>query len=265
MAPCRHRDDLSVIAMKGKTIFITGGNDGIGLGVAMLFAQEGANVAILCRRADANESAKEKLVAAGADISQLLTVEGDVCSEEDVKRALAATMARFGALHFAFNNAATDEAPVAFTDQSSAEFDRVMATNVKSVWLCMKYELPLIEKSQGGCIVNTSSHSGHRGIQLPLYTASKHAVIGLTRAAALEYGPRKIRVNAVCPGVIQNTGLYEKVARINPDLIAPMIEKIPAGRMGIPGDIAACVLYLCRDAVWTTGQYLIVDGGQSIG
>ena len=244
--------------MKGKTIFITGGNDGIGLATALLFSQHGANVAIMGRRAEKNKAAKARIESKGG---KCLAFTGDVSREDDIKNAVAETFKAFGSLHYAFNNAGVEQVPKPLPDQTEAEYYAVFDVNVKGVWLCMKHEIPYMLKSGGGCIVNNSSASGHHGSSMiPLYSAAKHAIIGLTQSVALEYAKQKIRVNAVCPGAI-STGAYEQFAGRDPALRAMIEGAHPMGRVGLPDEVAAAVLYLCRDATFTTGSSLMIDGG----
>jgi len=168
--------------MNNKTIFITGGNTGIGLATALLFAKGGVNVAILSRRREENAAAREKIEKLGA---KALDFVGDVTNEITVRNALAKTAETFGGLHFAFNNAGVEQVPTPLPKQTLEDYRRIIDVNVMGVWLCLKHELPLIERSGGGCIVNNSSVAGLVGMaQVELYIASKHAVIGLTKSAA---------------------------------------------------------------------------------
>jgi len=247
--------------MKDKVAFISGGNSGIGLATALAFAREGSSVAIFSRRKAENKEAQYRVEAEGV---RCLTFQGDVTRESDVVRAISETAETLGGLHFAFNNAGVEQVPTPLQEQSDEDYQRVMDINVKGVWLCMKYEAPLIQKSGGGCIVNTSSVAGHIGMaQFPLYIAAKHAVLGLTKSVALEYARQHVRVNAVCPGVVK-TDLYDRVIGKNADMEAAIEAMHPMGRIGTPEEVASAVIYLCRDATWTTGQSLIMDGGFTI-
>ncbi|MBU4010666.1 MAG: glucose 1-dehydrogenase [Proteobacteria bacterium] len=246
--------------MKDKTIFITGGNDGIGLATALLFSQHGANVAIMGRRAEKNEHAKVQIESYSG---KCICLTGDVSKEDDIKNALAQTFKIFGSLHYAFNNAGVEQLPKPLTDQTEAEYYEVFDVNVKGVWLCMKHEVPYMLKSGGGCIVNNSSASGLTGMRMiPLYSATKHAVIGLTKSIALEYAKQNIRINAVCPGAIA-TPAYKQFMGRDPAMKAAVESCFPIGRVGLCEEVATAVLYLCRDATFTTGASLMVDGGRT--
>ena len=249
--------------MKNKTVFITGGNEGIGFATALLFAEQGCNVAIMGRRADKNAEALKGLLKTGA---QCIAISGDVTREADVARAVAQVTDTFGALHYAFNNAGVTGNPVPFPELSTDEFDRVIGINLKGVWLSMKYELPAILASGGGGIVNTGSIASGIGVSmLPAYVASKHAIVGLSRAAALEYGKQGIRINVVCPGMTTDTGIYAQLGEAAPEVEAAMIQMVPMGRFGQPREIAQTVMYLCSDAAsYITGQALYADGGYTV-
>ena len=247
--------------MNNKTIFITGGNSGIGLATALLFAKEGANVAILSRRREENATARAKIEELGA---KCLDFTGDVTNETTIRSALAKTAETFGGLHFAFNNAGVEQLPTPLAQQTLEDYRRIIDVNVMGVWLCLKHELPLIEKSGGGCVVNTSSVAGLIGMaQLELYIASKHAVLGLTKSAALEYAKSGVRVNAVCPGAV-HTDMYERFVSKDPSIAQAIEGMHPMGRSGTPEEIASAVLWLCRDATFTTGQALTLDGGLTV-
>ena len=244
--------------MKDKTAFITGGNAGIGLATAIAFAKEGVNVALLGRREKENNEAKAVLESEGVEC---ITFTGDATKAEDVESATSATFEKFGGLHFAFNNAGVEQVPKPLPEQTDDEYNLIMDVNVKGVWLCMKYEIPLILKSGGGCVVNTASVAGHVGMaQIPVYIASKHAVIGMTKSVALEYATQNVRINAVSPGAVK-TDLYDRFTGKNPEMEAAIEGMHPMGRSGSPDEVASAVIYLCRDATWTTGQSLIMDGG----
>lgn len=244
--------------MKDKTILITGGNDGIGLVTARLFSRLGANVAIIGRRSDKNESARKEIAAEGG---QCLALTGDVSKESDVINAVAETFKQFGSLHYAFNNAGGEGGPKPIMEQTEEEYYSTTDVHIKGTWLCMKHEIPYLLKSGGGAIVNNSSAAGHSGtLMMPIYSACKHAMIGLTKSVALEFAKRNIRVNAVCPGATWTPG-YAQWAASDPDMTAAVIVQHAMGRVAQSEEVAAAVLYLCRDATFTTGSSLMVDGG----
>jgi NAD(P)-dependent dehydrogenase (short-subunit alcohol dehydrogenase family) len=162
----------------------------------------------------------------------------------------------------AFNNAGVEQDPTPLAEQTEATYDRIMDVNVKGVWLSLKHEIPALLKSGGGAIVNTSSVLGLvGGVMVQIYTASKHAVEGLTKSLALEYAKQGIRVNAVSPGPIQ-TEMFDRFSNANPEAIDQLIAGLPMGRMGTPEEVANAVLWLCSDASsFVTGQSIAVDGG----
>jgi NAD(P)-dependent dehydrogenase (short-subunit alcohol dehydrogenase family) len=244
--------------MNNKTILITGGNAGIGLSTALLFARNGANVAILSRRADQNRAARKQIEAEGV---QCLDFAGNVTDEKFLCASVGQVAETFGGLHYAFNNAGVEQVATALPEQTIDDFRRIIDVNVMGVWLAMREEIPVIQRSGGGCIVNTSSILGLVGFaRFPLYVASKHAVIGLTKAVALEYAKEGVRVNAVCPGAVR-TDLYERAIGRNAEMQKAVEAMYPMGRSGMPEEVASAVLYLCRDAAWTTGQIITMDGG----
>jgi NAD(P)-dependent dehydrogenase (short-subunit alcohol dehydrogenase family) len=246
--------------MDNKVIFITGGNEGIGFATARLFAGHGARVAIMGRRPDKNLAACEQIIGEGGEC---IALTGDVSHRGDVENALAECFGQFGALHYAFNNAGVEQVPRPLLEQTEEEYEQIFNINVKAVWHCMQLQIPYLLKSGGGCIVNNSSASGHTGTRMvPLYSASKHALQGLTKSVALEYAQQGIRVNAVCPGAI-DTPAYEKFAGHDPQMMAQIEAGFPMGRIGRPEEVAAAVLYLCRDASFTTGSSLMMDGGRT--
>lgn len=249
--------------MKGKTLFITGGNEGIGLATALLFAEQGVNVAIMGRRADKNAEAQKQIAARGV---KCLVICGDVASEQDVAGAIRQVTDRFGGLHFAFNNAGVLAAPVPFTELTEKDFDYLIGINLKGVWLSMKYELTAILASGGGSIVNCGSIASMVGIPMrPLYAASKHGLVGMTKAAALEYARQGVRINMVCPGTTNDTGIYNDMLAKAPQSVNMVLEKVPMGRMCKPVEIAGSVLFLCSDtASYITGQAIYVDGGITV-
>ncbi|MBI5256500.1 MAG: SDR family oxidoreductase [Burkholderiales bacterium] len=244
----------------GKVALVTGGAGGIGRATALAFAQEGAQVAVVDIHGAAAQAVADEITAAGG---QAIGIATDVSRGEQVEAMVAQVVARFGRLDIAFNNAAIDIEHEALDKATEEMFDRLMSVNVKGVWLCLKHEIAqMLRQGEGGAIVNTSSIGGQKAApRQPLYGATKHAVIGLTKAAAIEYGRKGIRVNAVCPGVIRTEMMERAIAR------APKrqqyIDRIhPIGRLGEAEDIARAVLFLCSDdAAFILGHPLAVDGG----
>jgi NAD(P)-dependent dehydrogenase (short-subunit alcohol dehydrogenase family) len=250
------RNDLN-----NKTILITGGNAGLGLATARLFSRHGANVAIIGRRAEQNRAARKQIEADGG---KCLDFAGDVTDEDFIRATVAKTAEAFGGLHYAFNNAGIEQVPTPLSEQTVADYHRIIDVNVMGVWLAMREEIPVIKRSGGGCIVNTSSVAGVIGMsRIPLYIAAKHAVLGLTKSVALEYAREGVRVNAICPGAVR-TDLYDRFTGKNPETEKAIEEMHPMGRSGTPEEVASAVLYLCRDATWTTGQAVIMDGGLTV-
>ncbi len=246
--------------LEGKTLYVTGGNDGIGLVTARLFAELGANVAFIGRRPEKNQQALAQLLEISPNC---VAFTADVLDEAALQQSLSETCARFGGLDYAFNNAGIEQSPQPLTAQSSDEFDRIMGINAKGVWLCMKLQIPLMLANGGGAIVNNSSASGITGTRmLPIYSASKHAVQGLTKSVALEYAGQNIRINAVCPGATA-TDHYAQFVNKDPQFKASIESMFPMQRVAEPEEVAQAVLYLCRDATFTTGASLMIDGGRT--
>lgn len=243
--------------MKNKTAFITGGNAGIGLATAIEFAKRGANVAIMGRRDSENQKALTLIQKDGTAIA----FTGDVSKKADIQKAVDETVKKFGALHYAFNNAGVEEIGSPLSDKSDANFDKIMNINVKGVLLSMQTEIPHMLKAGGGSIVNTSSILGLVAMaQVPIYTASKHAVIGLTKSVALEFAKQNIRVNSIAPGAIETRMLHDFAA--NPQAMEYIKNMHPLGRIGTPEEIAKLAVWLCSDeASFVTGQVYAVDGG----
>ena len=244
---------------QGKVAIVTGGTSGIGRAAAIAFARQGARVVVAGRRTAEGEETVRLLRAEGGEG---LFVATDVAQAAQVKNLIGRTLERFGRLDFAFNNAGIEQQPTPFLDQNEEDYDRVMDINVKGVWLSMKYEIPAMLKSGGGSIVNTSSALGviaFAGVEV--YVASKHAVIGLTKSAALEYGKQGIRVNAVLPAVIE-TDMYERFTGEKPEMQAAMAALHPIGRIGTSEEVADAVIWLSSaKSSFVTGHSLLVDGG----
>jgi len=246
----------------GQVSLVTGAGSGIGLATARAFAQAGAAVALADVDQGSAHAAAEQLTAEG---HRALAIGCDVTDEAQVAAMVEQTVATFGRLDAAYNNAGI-HAPVTETaDAEGADFDRVIAVNLRGIWSCMKYELRQMRAQNSGAIVNCSSQSGLVGTAgLGAYTASKHAVIGLTRAAALEYAARGIRINAICPGTSDTPMVAQAIADA-PEHMAQVIDEIPVKRLGRAEEIASAVLWLCSPgAGFTVGQALAVDGGYTV-
>ena len=249
--------------LTGKVAFVTGAGGGIGRAAALAFAHEGASVVVADVSEKDNQETARMIEEQGG---RALAVRCDVTRVEDVKAALDKTVATFGRLDFAFNNAGIEpRKPAPTADYDLDEWERIIAIDLRGVFLCMKYEIPLMLKNGGGAIVNTSSGAGLIGIKgSPAYTAAKHGVIGLTRAAALDYASQNVRVNAVCPGYI-DTPMMNRFTGGTAEGREKVISEEPIGRMGRPEEIANAVLWLCSDAAgFVVGSAMVVDGGQTI-
>jgi NAD(P)-dependent dehydrogenase (short-subunit alcohol dehydrogenase family) len=247
-------------ALADRSVIITGAAGGIGRAAAVLFAQEGARLTLTDRDAGRGQETLDLLRKAGGTAH---FVAGDISSEPFVEEVVAAAVQSCGRLDCAVNNAAiiSDLAePVG--NYSLAEWDRVLRINLTSMFLCMKYETSAMLRTGGGAIVNTSSALGQVGqYNMPAYCASKAGVLGLTRATALDYATKNIRVNAIMPGVIETPMTKEGVFVKMPGLEEILLAQHPIGRFGRPEEVASAALFLCSDAAsYITGHALAVDG-----
>jgi NAD(P)-dependent dehydrogenase (short-subunit alcohol dehydrogenase family) len=246
----------------GKVAFVTGGGTGIGRAAALAFASEGANVVVADISEQGNQETARMIEAAG---SQAVAVHCNVARAEEVKAALEKVVQTFGRLDFAFNNAGIEQPLSPAADISEDEWERIINIDLRSVFLCMKHEIPLMLKQGAGVIVNTSSGAGVKGIAgQAAYCAAKFGILGLTKAAALDYAKSGIRINAVCPGIIE-TPMMGRFSGGAPEGRERVIALEPVGRMGKPEEIAAAVIWLCSDeTAFVVGHALVIDGGQTV-
>lgn len=248
--------------LEGKVALVTGAGSGIGRASAVVFAREGAKVIVADVDVDNGEDTAHQIEEAGGNCA---FVKADVSQPTEVEAMVNKAIGIYGQLDCAFNNAGIEGTiGVPTADYIEEVWERVIAINLKGVWLCMKYEIPQMLKQGGGAIVNMASVAGLVGGTVgAAYYASKHGVVGLTKAAAIEYGQSAIRVNAVCPGVIR-TRMGESLFKDNPDpeAEARIVGLHPIGRIGMPEEVAESVVWLCSDAAsFVTGHAMPVDGG----
>jgi len=246
----------------GKVAFVTGAANGIGRATALAFAREGASVVATDISEQGVQETARLVVGAGG---RALAVRCDVSRAEDVKATLDEAVEAFGRLDVAFNNAGVEQPIKPAADLTEEAWDRIIGIDLRGVFLCMKHEIPLMLRHGGGAIVNTSSGAGVKGIAgQAAYCAAKFGVVGLTKAAALDYAKAGIRVNAVCPGIIE-TPMMDRFSGGTPEGRERVIAQEPVGRMGTPEEIAAAVLWLCSDtAAFVVGHAMVVDGGQTV-
>jgi NAD(P)-dependent dehydrogenase (short-subunit alcohol dehydrogenase family) len=241
----------------GKVALITGGSRGIGRATALLFAQSGAKVVI----GDVDPAGSETVEAIERDGGEAVFVKTDVSKESEVKNLIATGLKTYGGLHCAFNNAGVLSPTLTLAEMDESTFDNTLAVDLKGVFLCMKHQIAHMLQSGGGAIVNNASIAGmiaEPGISA--YIAAKHGVIGLSKAAAVEYADKGIRINALAPGLV-NTAMT-KMWFDDPDMSAHFLANTPIGRVSQPAEIAGMVLFLCSDlASFVVGQTFVIDGG----
>jgi NAD(P)-dependent dehydrogenase (short-subunit alcohol dehydrogenase family) len=248
------------LSLSGKVALVTGGASGIGRATALAFAEQGIAVVVADINVEGGEHTARSIRDAGGKAQ---FVRCDVTRDAEVKALVEHSVTTYGSLDYAFNNAGIELERERLADGSESDFDAIMNVNVKGVWLCLKHELPVMVAQGGGAIVNTASVAGLvASPRMSVYGASKHAVVGLTKTAAVEYAKKKVRVNAICPGII-DTEMYRRVHDADPKTVDDIVKAFhPVGRAGTVDEVAGAVLYLCSDsATFTTGQALAVDGG----
>jgi NAD(P)-dependent dehydrogenase (short-subunit alcohol dehydrogenase family) len=251
------------ISFENKVALITGAASGLGLATARAFADSGASVVLADWNEDGVRSAAEELRVRG---HRVLAVRCDVSDDRQVEAMVQQTVATFGRLDAAYNNAGVQNILAGAADQTREDFDRVIGINLRGVWSCMKEELRQMRKQGSGAIVNCSSLGGLvGGAERGTYHAAKHGVLGLTKSAALEYASQGIRINAVCPGLIQTPMSDQMRAAGQGAALDAMLKGVPIGRLGRPEEIADAVLWLCSDAAsLVIGHALAIDGGVTI-
>ncbi len=249
--------------MQNKVALITGGSSGIGRAAALLFVKEGAKVIIAARRAAQGNQLLEDIEQLGGEASFIQT---DVSKSSEIEALIQQTVERYGRLDYAFNNAGTEGVFAPITELNEADWEQTITTNLKAVWLCLKYEIAqMLEQKSGGAIVNTSSWLAKGGsVGSTIYSASKAGIDGMVRPAALEYAGQGIRINNINPGII-DTEMFRRFFSPEDEAAKPFLDHIPAQRFGTPEEVAKVAVWLCSDAAsYVTGQTISVDAGYTI-
>ena len=253
----RERSSGTQRLLEGKVTIVTGASRGIGKATARVLATHGATVVLAARTEDAIDSLSEEITSGGG---QAMTVPVDVADPETVKKLVSRTIDAYGRLDAAFNNAGATFPPTPLADVPLERFDQLMAVNARGIFLCMKYEIPAMLAAGGGSIVNMSSTGGLRAVPgLAPYVASKHAILGLTKVAALDYAKQGIRVNALVPATI----LTEQLASLDEAQRQRIAAWMPVGRMGTPEEVGEVVAWLLSEqSSFITGAAIPIDGGK---
>ena len=247
--------------LKGKSAIVTGSATGIGRATAMLFAKEGARVIV----ADVDESGRQVVEAIDGDGGEAVFVKADVSQAEDVERLVGTAVGTYGRLDVLVNNAAVYVGDGSILTVADETWNRIISVNLKGTYLCSKFAIARMIETGGGTIVNLSSVNALMGLSLTAYTASKGGVQALTRLLAVDFGPKGIRVNSICPGTIMTENSIA-IYRGRPGLEESVTRMYPMGKMGTPNDVAECALYLASDAAsFVTGASFVVDGGLMAG
>ena len=246
-------------SFEGKVVLVTGAASGVGRAAALAFGRAGASVVVADTSIDGGHATAAMIVERGG---KALFVPTNVTRETEVQALIDKTVSYYGRLDCAFNNASLEDENLPLADAEEEHFDRIVGVNVKGAWLCMKYEIRQMLKQGGGSIVNTASVAGLVGTpSQPIYAASKHAVIGLTKTAAAEYARDNIRINSICPGVIK-TPMMARALEREPEREKDLCDANPSGRLGEPAEIANAAMWLCSEhSSFVTGHQLAVDGG----